>query len=84
MTQNFALLFSGTPSVGMNIRSALEHHDTYQKAFNYLIFSKVAAPHYLILAGTKGNEGVVITKDRYGAAYIDELTDDKWFVQVTN
>ena len=42
------------------------------------------APAYFILAGVKGNEGAIISRDRFGAANIVTLTDDKWYLVQTN
>ena len=42
------------------------------------------APSYIILAGTQGNEGAIITIDRFFSANIETLTDTKWYLVQTN
>jgi hypothetical protein len=40
----------------------------------------MVAPCYLTIAGIKDNEGAVISRDRFGAAHIDQLSEDRWFL----
>lgn len=41
-------------------------------------------PFYIIIAGTKDNEGSVITRDRLGPAHIEELNDSRNYIYWTN
>lgn len=40
----------------------------------------IIAPTYFIVAGIAGNEGAIISRDRFEVAYSDELTDTKWYL----
>ena len=42
------------------------------------------APGYFILAGVKGNEGAIITRNRYDVANVTALSDDRWYLVQTN
>lgn len=45
--------------------------DTYDCAYNSLSTTPIIAPAYFIIAGTKGNEGAVITRDRFYVAHLE-------------
>jgi len=36
------------------------------------------------MAGLNGNEGAVISRDRWGTAHIDQLSDERWYIAQTN
>lgn len=81
---NIAALFTGSQQVSKLIRDTLIECGDYNCAFNRLSSVGIICPGYLIIAGTKGNEGAVITRDRDGIAHLDQLTDENWFVSQTN
>jgi len=66
------------------IRDTFQSCNTYDCAFNKLSTTPQIAPSYYAIAGTQKNEGAIITRDRFGAAHIDLLTKDNWYVAQTN
>lgn len=66
------------------IRDTLEVCNDYACAFEKLSTEPLIAPGYFIVAGLKENEGAIISRDRFGAANITTLTDNKWFLVQTN
>ena len=65
------MLFSGFDEISWLIRNCLEKCETYECARKYLEKGKINALGYIILAGTKGDEGVVISRNRLNAAHVD-------------
>jgi len=49
-----------------------------------MIAEPMITPSYLILAGVGKYEGATISRDRFGAANVDMLSEDKWYVIQTN
>jgi hypothetical protein len=84
LIKNLASLFAGYQQNTKLIRDTLETCTSYDCAYKALTESYIIAPSYFIVAGLKGNEGAVITRDRFAVAHLDELTDKKWFVLQTN
>jgi len=78
------MILSGYKAISWVIRETLTECASYDCALSMLSTTPVIAPGYLILAGTKGNEGAIITRDRYSVAHTETLTDDKWYVLQTN
>ncbi|XP_077558208.1 acid ceramidase-like [Haemaphysalis longicornis] len=73
--------------VGFLTRQLMENGTDYENAMNTLSTSKLLAPVYFIVAGTKPGEGAIITRDRNSAkADVYSLSDsqDKWFLLQTN
>lgn len=66
------------------IRETLETCADYQCAFNKLSTDTLIAPGYLVVAGVKGDEGAIITRDRFGVANITTLSDERWYLVQTN
>jgi N-acylethanolamine-hydrolysing acid amidase len=78
--ENIALIFTGFTQIGWLIRDALTSCDNFACAFNRYSSDYVISPGYLIMAGVKDNEGAVISRDRFGAAHVDLLSEDRWFL----
>lgn len=62
------------------IRDCLDNCDTYECAIRYISETNTGTPAHFIVAGIKGNEGAVISKNRFSVANITPLTDDRWFL----
>jgi hypothetical protein len=62
----------------------LEECDDYDCAFEMLKNTPISSPCYLIVGGTKGNEGAIITRDRFGPSNVELLTDANWYIIQTN
>lgn len=80
------MLFSGYNEISWVIRDTLETCESYECAYNAFKSKKVNALGYIILAGTKADEGVVISRNRLNVAHEDKLnvTAGKWYVVQTN
>ena len=72
--KNFAMIFTGYQGNTKLIRDTLTKCSNYECAFDAFHDSVIIAPCYYILAGTKENQGVVITRDRFSVAHIDQLS----------
>ncbi|XP_037569256.1 acid ceramidase-like [Dermacentor silvarum] len=73
--------------VGFLTRQLMENETSYDTAKAMLSTSKLIAPVYFILGGTRPGEGAIITRDRNSdEADVYTLSDaaDKWFVLQTN
>lgn len=81
---NAGMIFMSYNQPSWVIRDTLAVCKDYACAFEKLSSETLIAPAYLIVAGTKGNEGAIISRDRFGIANITTLTDDKWFLVQTN
>jgi len=83
-----ALFVKGTTSACFLIRDTLQDEtiNTFSKAVDKLSHAPLAAPIYVIVAGTNPGEGSVITRDRNGPADIWTLnaTEGRWFEVQTN
>jgi len=66
------------------LRKAMETLSTWKEAVHYLSTVPIVAPTYYIVAGLSGNEGVVITRDRWTAANFWYLNSTSWFLVETN
>jgi hypothetical protein len=77
---NLGLIFSGYNQVAWTIRETLTNCTDYACALEKLQTDHMVAPAYFILAGTKNNEGAIISRDRFGTAHLDELSDDRWYL----
>jgi len=78
-------LYKGT-LISLAIREALENATSFDDAVNRITATKVIAPGYVILSGTKKDEGVVITKGRVETADVYRLNAQvgRWYVVQTN
>jgi len=66
------------------IRETLTQESDFTSAFSHLVSTRVVAPGYLIMAGIKENEGVVIARNREGPAHIEQLSETNWYIAQTN
>lgn len=69
----------GFDEISWLIRWTLEHCDDFDCARGYLNTTWINALGYITLAGTKENEGVIITRNLTGAANEAVLDDENWF-----
>lgn len=81
---NMGMIAYGYKMTVSLLRDTLEQCDTYECAVNKIANETIVTMGYFIVAGTKGNEGVVISKDRIGFANIANLTDTQWYLVQTN
>jgi len=81
---NLGDIFLGYPQVSHVIRDTLTECSTYECAFNRLATTSQIAPSYYAVAGTKGYEGAIISRDRHGVAHIDMISDSRWYVNQAN
>lgn len=74
--------FAGFQEISWMIRDTLEACDDYDCAYKNLKNRKINALGYLTIAGTKDDEGVVISRARFGTAHEDKLDtkSGKWYV----
>jgi len=83
---NIIMLFTGFAEQSWLMREALETCAHYDCAHKMLRDVPINGFGYLIVAGTEGDQGVVLSRDRFGAAHEDFLdsANDKWFLVQTN
>ena len=81
---NVAMIFTGYKDISWIIRETLTECNTFDCAYNKLSTDSVIAPGYIILAGTKDYEGVIITRNRFDAAHVDRISEDRWYLLQTN
>ena len=64
------------------IRETLEECNSFKCAHTKLKYTPISALGYIIIAGLKGDEGVVISRNRYGAAHEDWLDSNNgtWYL----
>lgn len=82
--ENMMMLFQGTQEISWLIRSTFETCDDYECAYQKLGHEKICALGYIILAGVKDEEGVVVSRSRYGIAHEEHLNATQWFLVQTN
>nr|6DY3_B Chain B, N-acylethanolamine-hydrolyzing acid amidase beta-subunit [Caenorhabditis elegans]6DY3_D Chain D, N-acylethanolamine-hydrolyzing acid amidase beta-subunit [Caenorhabditis elegans]6DY3_F Chain F, N-acylethanolamine-hydrolyzing acid amidase beta-subunit [Caenorhabditis elegans]6DY3_H Chain H, N-acylethanolamine-hydrolyzing acid amidase beta-subunit [Caenorhabditis elegans] len=72
--------------VSFFIRDVLENQATYTEAVDAFSRTHLFSPSYIIVAGIKKNEGVVISRNRWSAANVYPLNVDanQWFLVETN
>jgi len=68
------------------IRDTLEECEEFDCAYKNLKTKKINALGYLTIAGTKDDEGVVISRARFGTIHEDKLDtkNGKWYIVQTN
>jgi len=79
-----ALLVPGTNAACFLIRDTLGNFAEFSSAVKNLANEPLVAPIYLIASGVQPNQGVVITRDRNGAADVWALNSTMWFEVQTN
>mmetsp|Transcript_30552 Transcript_30552/g.29980 ORF Transcript_30552/g.29980 Transcript_30552/m.29980 type:complete len:211 (-) Transcript_30552:42-674(-) len=82
--ENLELMFKGYNEVSWIVRDVLETCEDFECAFNNFATQPLITPAYLIMAGVKDYEGAVISRDRFGSAHIEMLSEEKWYVAQTN
>ena len=84
------MLTTGFDEQSWLIRRTLEHCSDYDCAHNYLANVPTTSVGYYILAGTKGEEGVIIARDNWGPAhqtYLNSTVESNaggWFLVQAN
>lgn len=58
--------------------------DTYEAAVDFLELVPMTSPGNFILGGLSENQGVVITRDIDSVDHKFELSEEQWFVAMTN
>jgi N-acylethanolamine-hydrolysing acid amidase len=82
--ENISLLLMSYNQACWSIRDTLYACSNFTCAVDRLTHETHIAPSYIIIAGTQANEGVVITRDRFGPANIRSLSDEQWYLVQTN
>ena len=68
LLENIVLMHTGAKQASWGVRESLEKCDDFACAVKYNSEVILMAPLYLIIAGVKDNEGVVMTRDRFDVA----------------
>jgi hypothetical protein len=84
LLKNVASIFTGSQQISKLIRDTLAECGDYDCAYNRLSTQSISCPGYLAIAGTKGNEGAIITRNRDAVDHLDQLSDTNWFLSQTN
>lgn len=86
LAENIAMLWAGYKENSWIIRDALTNCDDYQCAYLKLRDEPQPSFGYNILAGTKGDEGVVLARDKWGTVHEDHLDSANgiWYLVQTN
>lgn len=80
-----ALMNGYNAIAAFHIRDALSNENmTYEQALIFLADKALVAPCYIILAGTRPHEGVVITRDRIAALDLWKINGERWYLVETN
>lgn len=74
------MILSGYKSISWLIRETLTECSSYDCAIEKLSHTPIIAPGYLIVAGTKDNEGTIISRNRFSPANVDTLSEDRWYL----
>mmetsp|Transcript_4953 Transcript_4953/g.7413 ORF Transcript_4953/g.7413 Transcript_4953/m.7413 type:complete len:401 (+) Transcript_4953:25-1227(+) len=84
--ENLIMLFTGFREQSWIIRDSLESCGDWDCAYDKLRNEPFNALGYIILAGVKDDEGVVISRKRFGPAHEDFLntTNGTWYVVQAN
>jgi len=80
-------ILNGATSVTHILRQTMDRAHTYEDAVQILKTTVLSAPVYYISAGTKANEGIVITRDRditRNAWTLPDTTGQPWYLLQTN
>jgi acid ceramidase len=82
LVENLAMLFSGYTEISWLVRETLTECYSFKCAHQKLVHTPISAIGYLILAGTKDDEGVVISRNRFGEAHEERLNSNNgtWFL----
>lgn len=77
-------IYSGLPEIGVMIRYAMTDNKDFESVQAAVAASRTVVPMYIIMAGTKENQGIVLSKDEYGVADLKQLDADNWYLVQTN
>ena len=81
-------LLAGTHGItSINIRDAIANKEmSFETVVEFLSTTRLIAPSYIIVGGTKAGEGVVITRDRTAAKDLWRLDPNsgRWYLVETN
>ena len=58
--------------------------ETYEQAVEFLETVPLTSPGHFIVGGQHGNEGIVITRDIDQTDHRYLLSEDQWYVAITN
>ena len=86
LIENILMLFSGYSEISWLIRETLTVCSDFDCAYYKLKDDPVCALGYIILAGTHGDDGVVISRNRFDSAHRTWLNSsiNQWFIVQTN
>mmetsp|Transcript_11189 Transcript_11189/g.18808 ORF Transcript_11189/g.18808 Transcript_11189/m.18808 type:complete len:398 (-) Transcript_11189:166-1359(-) len=86
LLENLSLLFSGVRENSWIVRDVLTDCPDFTCAHKHLSTDATISYGYFILAGVYGDEGVVISRDRFGTAHEDWLNAENgtWYLVQTN
>jgi len=86
LIDNLLMLFQGYKEISWNLRETLINCEDYKCAYQNFVSTPLSSLGYIIVAGTKEDEGAIISRDRYGPAHIDSLNSSNghWFLVQTN
>jgi len=71
LLENLKFVFEGKKGISWLIREALTECGSFECAVSKLVSEPIIAPGYIILAGMKSNEGMVISRNHFGPAHIE-------------
>lgn len=80
----FEMIIAGYKSISWVMRDTLFECHNYECAYNKLNETPTISAAYVILAGTKDNEGVILSRDRTSTAHAEHLSADNWYLLQTN
>jgi N-acylethanolamine-hydrolysing acid amidase len=84
LLENMFMMFYGVQEISWLIRKTLENCPDYDCAYKNLANQEINALGYIILAGVKENEGVVISRNRNGPAHEEHINATQWYLVQTN
>ena len=86
MFENIGMTLGGFSEISWSVRQTLEDCDTFECAYETLRDKEVSALAYVIISGTREDEGVVISRGRFSTVHEEHLnkTEKKWFLIQTN
>ena len=80
LLENLIMLLCGYSEISWKIRQVLDECSSYDCALNRFQKDRINSLGYIIIAGTKNNEGSIISRNRYGPAHVDSLNETTWYL----
>ena len=77
-------LDAGRATSGLAILNTLLNMDNYEAAVDYLKNTPLTSPAHFIVGGVRNNEGIILTRTADETEHIFELSDEDWYVTITN